>query len=45
MKELLYPLAIIIVITLAFGYLVLPVIAIIGVLSAFIFRGKLKKAN
>lgn len=54
MKKLLYPLAIIMVITLAFGYFglqannlvqVLLVIAIVSVLSAFIFPGKSKKVN
>jgi hypothetical protein len=49
MKKLLYPLAIIIVITLAFGHFgfyasdlvqVLLVIAIISVLSSFLFAGK-----
>jgi phage-related holin len=54
MKKLLYPLAIIIVITLAFGYFghqagnlvqILLVIAIIAVISTFIFTGKSKKAN
>jgi len=52
MKKLLYPLAIIIVITLAFGHFgfyasdlvqVLLVIAIISVLSSFLFAGKYKK--
>jgi hypothetical protein len=50
MKKLLYPLAIIIVITLAFGYFgnliqILLVIAIIAAISTFIFEGKSKKAN
>lgn len=49
MKKLLYPLTIIIVITLAFGYFgfyvsnlvhILLVIAIIAVLSAFVFDRK-----
>jgi hypothetical protein len=52
LKKLLHPLAIIIVITLAFGYFVyhasnlvqiLLFIAIIGVISAFIFTGNIKK--
>jgi hypothetical protein len=54
MKKLLYPLAIIIVITLAFGYFghqasnlvqILLVSAIIAVISTFIFPGKFNKAN
>ena len=54
MKKLLNPLAIIIVITLAFGYFgfyasnvvqVLLVTAIIAVLSGFGFAGKSKNAN
>ena len=54
MKKLLYPLAIIIVITLAFGYFgfyasnvvqVLLVTASIAVLSGFGFAGKSKNAN
>lgn len=54
MKKLLYPLAIIIVITLIFGYFrhpassllqILLVIATIAVISAFIFTGKSKKVN
>jgi len=51
-KKLLYPLAIIIVITLAFCYFgyqvsnlvqILLVMAIIAVISAFIFTGNIKK--
>jgi hypothetical protein len=54
MKKLLYPLAIIIVITLAFGYFgfyasnvvqVLLVTAIIAILSGFVFARKSKNAN
>ena len=54
MKKLLYPLAIIVVITLAFGYFgfqagnlaqAILVTAIITVLSAFIFQVKPKKAK
>jgi hypothetical protein len=54
MKKLLYPLAIIMVITLAFGYFGLQAsnlvqallfIVIISVLSAFIFAGNQKKQN
>jgi hypothetical protein len=54
MKKLLYPLAIIMVITLAFGYFgleasnlvqVLLVLAIVAVLSTFIFRRRSGKAN
>jgi hypothetical protein len=54
MKKLLYPLAIIIVITLVFGYFghpvssfvqILLVIATIAVISTLIFTGKSKKEN